>query len=156
MSVVEIHQLETAKQLLATGERILALDFGRKRVGVAVSDPLMLSAHGRETIQYTSRKQLFEKLREVVTSENIGLIVVGLPRNMDGSEGGMVQLVRTFIDELRKHVNLAVIEWDERLSSRQAQRALEEMGIRLQQQRQHVDRVAAIFILQNYLASLKP
>ena len=156
MSVVEIHQLETAKQLLATGERILALDFGRKRVGVAVSDPLMLSAHGRETIQYTSRKQLFEKLREVVTNENIGLIVVGLPRNMDGSEGGMVQLVRTFIDELRKHVNLAVIEWDERLSSRQAQRALEEMGIRLQQQRQHVDRVAAIFILQNYLASLKP
>lgn len=143
-------------QSLAPGERILALDFGRKRVGVAVSDPLLLSAHGRETIQYKSRKQLFANLRELIKLENIGLIVVGLPRNMDGSEGEMVHLVRNFIAELRNQVSLAVVEWDERLSSRQAQRALQEMGMRRQRQRQHVDRVAAIFILQNYLASLKP
>ncbi len=139
---------------LRSGERVLALDYGQKRVGVAISDALLLMAHGRETWHYRSPRELLERVQEFTKQESIGLIVVGLPRNMDGTEGEMSQKVRAFVAVLEQHVRVPVIVWDERLSSLQAQRTLTGLGKTVRQQRQIVDQLAAVFILQSYLDSL--
>ncbi len=140
--------------LVPSGARVLALDYGQKRIGVAVSDTLLLMAHGRETLQCRSQRELLERLRALIKQESVGLIVVGLPRNMNGAEGEMSQKVRAFIDVLTQQVQLPVVAWDERLSSRQAQRTLTDLGKSAREQRQVVDQLAAVFILQNYLDSL--
>jgi putative Holliday junction resolvase len=139
---------------LQTGQRVLALDYGQKRVGVAVSDALLLLAHGRETVAYRSQRDLLERLQTIITREGVSLIVVGLPRNMDGTEGEMSQKVRTFIAALERHAQLPVVTWDERLSSRQAERTLTALGKTAREQRQAVDQLAAVFILQSYLDHL--
>ncbi len=136
------------------GQRVLALDYGLKRVGVAVSDVLLLMAHGRETVQYRSQRDLLERLQTIIKREAASLIVVGLPRNMNGTEGEMSQKVRAFIEVLAQEVQLPVVAWDERLSSKQAERALTTLGKSTREQRQVVDQVAAVFILQSYLDNL--
>lgn len=139
---------------VAAGKRILALDYGQKRVGVAVSDVLLLMAHGRETLQYKSRGELLERLHALVEREDVGLIVIGLPRNMNGTEGEMSEKVRTFMSALAEQEQIPVVAWDERLSSRQAERTLSDLGKSVRQQRGMVDQLAAVFILQNYLDRL--
>jgi len=139
---------------LAPGCRVLALDFGQKRMGIAVSDSLLMIAHGRDTLQYRSQRELFERLQALIREERVGLIVVGMPHRMDGSEGEMSRTVRSFITELQERTSLPVVAWDERLSSRQAERALIEMGTSRRRKRGAVDKLAAIFILQSYLDSV--
>jgi len=139
---------------LRAGQRVLALDYGQKRVGVAVSDALLLLAHGRETVPYRSQRDLLERLQAIIKRESVSLIVVGLPRNMNGTEGEMSQKVRAFIEVLEQHAQLPVVPWDERLSSRQAERTLTELGKSTREQRQVVDQLAAVFILQSYLDNL--
>ena len=132
----------------------MALDFGLKRMGVAVSDPLQLMAHARETLQYRSQRELFARLKHLVASEGVGLIVVGLPRNMNGSEGEMSQTVRVFMAQLESQLHVPVTAWDERLTSRQAERMLSENAGRRRRQLGEIDRVAAVLILQSYLDSV--
>lgn len=144
----------SASALIQPGQRVLALDYGQKRVGVAVSDVLLLMAHGRETVQYRSQRELLERLQTIIKREDVSLIVVGLPRNMNGTEGEMSQKVRAFIEVLTQEVQLPVVAWDERLSSKQAERALTTLGKSTRAQRQVVDQVAAVFILQSYLDRL--
>jgi len=136
------------------GSRILALDFGKRRVGVAVSDPLHLIAHGRDTLLYRSKEELFQQLEKLIREEQVSQIVVGMPHNMDGSLGEMSKTVESFISHLQRRTQLPVMPWDERLSSKQAERALMEMGVRQRQRRESVDQLAAIFILQSYLDSI--
>lgn len=139
---------------LSVGCRVIGLDYGQKRVGIAVSDALLLMAHGRETVSYRSQRDLLERLQAIIKREEVSLIVVGLPRNMNGTEGEMSHKVRAFIEVLAQQVQLPVIPWDERLSSKQAERALSTLGKSAREQRQVVDQVAAVFILQNYLDNL--
>ena len=136
--------------------RILAIDFGLKRVGLAVSDPMQIIARALETVQYQSRKELLRRLVEIIRQNEIAGIVMGLPRHMDGSEGEMAKLVRALMTELAARVSIPIMAWDERLSSVQAERALREMGFSARKtKRGDVDRMAAVFILQSYLDSLK-
>jgi len=136
--------------------RILAIDFGLKRVGLAVSDPMQIIARGLETVQYQSRKELLRRLVESIRQNEIVSVVMGLPRHMDGSEGEMAKTVRDLMAELAKRIAIPIVAWDERLSSVQAQRALREMGLSARNtKRGEVDRMAAVFILQSYLDSLK-
>jgi putative pre-16S rRNA nuclease len=135
--------------------RILGIDFGLKRVGLAVSDPMRIIASALDTVTYKSRRELLRRLVEVVQKNEITQVVMGLPRHMDGREGEMAKTVRQLIDELTKLVTTPVVAWDERLSSVQAQRALREMGVRARDtKRGEVDRLAAVFILQSYLDSM--
>jgi len=136
--------------------RILGIDFGLKRVGLAVSDPMQIIARALETVQYQSRQELLRRLVETVRQNEIVAVVMGLPRHMDGSEGEMAKTVRDLMTELTGRVSIPIVAWDERLSSVQAERALREMGISARNtKRGDVDRLAAVFILQSYLDSLK-
>ena len=136
--------------------RILAIDFGLKRVGLAVSDPMQIIARALETVQYQSRKELLRRLVEIIRQNEIVGVVMGLPRHMDGSEGEMAKTVRELMAELAARLSIPITAWDERLSSVQAERALREMGISARNtKRGDVDRLAAVFILQSYLDSLK-
>ncbi len=135
--------------------RILGIDFGLKRIGLAVSDPMRIIASALDTITYKSRRALLNRLVEVARKNEITQVVIGLPRHMDGREGEMARMVRQLIDELAKLVAVPVVAWDERLSSVQAERALREMGVRARDtKRGEVDRLAAVFILQSYLDSM--
>jgi putative Holliday junction resolvase len=135
------------------GKRILGVDFGRKRVGIAVSDPLLLMAHARETLHYRQRGELLDRLHALVEAEDIGLIVVGLPRHLSGDESDMTARVKEFVAVLQAQSSTPVITWDERLSSRQAERMLQGRDARKRRDKGAVDRGAAALILQSYLES---
>lgn len=139
---------------LEQGKRILGLDFGRKRVGVAVSDALLMMAHSRETLHYRNRNELWARLQGLIQQEGIGLIVVGMPRRLSGAASDMTAQVQAFTAALQERSNLPVITWDERLSSRQAERMLNAAESRKRRPRGAVDQVAAVLILQSYLDSL--
>ena len=141
-------------QSVEPSNRILALDYGTRRVGVAISDSLLLIAHRRKTIRNNSKKILFEQLNVIIAEEKISLIVVGMPRNMNGSEGKMAKVVKSFIAELQVQTQLQIVPWDERLSTKQAMRTLSSMGKRRTQKTGIVDMLAATIILQSYLDSI--
>lgn len=132
--------------------RIMGLDLGSKTIGVAVSDPLGLTGQGITTVSrsHALDKDLF-KLKELIEQYEVELIVLGLPRNMDGSYGPQADNARTFAAELERQFNLPVVLWDERLSTVAAQRTLLEGDVSRRKRRQVVDKMAAVLILQNYL-----
>jgi putative Holliday junction resolvase len=132
-------------------ERILAIDFGLRRVGVAVSDSLGLLAHGREPLRYKTETELLRRLCELARAEEVATIVIGLPLHMDGHEGEMAARVRRLQDLLAAKLSMPVALWDERFTSVQAERLLNERGIRYSRKKEEVDKLAAVFILQSYL-----
>jgi putative Holliday junction resolvase len=133
--------------------RVMALDVGDKTIGVAVSDALLLTAQGRSTIHRKNLQNDIQILRRLVDENEVHQIVVGQPLHMDGKESRQSQKVRLFAAELQKHLNIPIIFWDERLTSFAAEQHLEEMGLNWRERRKHVDKVAAMIILQNYLDS---
>ena len=135
--------------------RILGIDYGDARVGVAVSDLLGLMAQGVKTIKNTSKKILFSELKEIIDEYKPEKIVIGLPKNMDGSEGFRVDATHKFADKLKEIYNGEIIFWDERLSSMGASRYLNETNTRGQKRKNVLDTVAACIILEGYLNSIK-
>jgi len=133
--------------------RILGIDFGEKRIGLAVSDPLGITAQGLETLKHENKRQVLQALSDICRENEVGEIVIGLPINMDGSQGPKAREIFGFVAELEKNLGVPVKPWDERLSSRQAGRLMIEQGLSRQKQRQHSDRLAATLILQSYLES---
>jgi putative Holliday junction resolvase len=133
--------------------RVMALDFGDKNIGVAVSDALLLTAQARSTIRRKSPQHDIEVLRRLVEDNEVHQIVLGQPLHMDGNESRQSQKVRLFAGELEKQLNIPIVFWDERLTSFAAEQHLEEMGLNWRKRRQHVDKIAAMIILQNYLDS---
>ncbi len=131
--------------------RILAIDFGLRRVGVAVSDSLGLLAHDRESLRYKSETELLRRLCELAQAEEVTTIVIGLPLHMDGREGEMAARVRRLQELLAAKLSMPVVLWDERFTSVQAERLLNERRIRFSRKKEEVDKLAAIFILQSYL-----
>ncbi len=131
--------------------RILALDHGTVRIGVAVSDELKMFASPLEFIPATPATGVIERLRQLILEKDVELIVLGMPRNMDGSYGPAAEKVRAFADQLRSAVTVPFVTWDERLSSVQAQRMLRQAGHKAKQQKGKVDASAAAILLQSYL-----
>jgi len=132
-------------------QRILGLDVGSRRIGVAVSDPLGITAQGLETLHRKNKKYDFAFLYHVIRDYEVKEIVVGLPLRMSGAEGAQAEKIQAFADDLRKHFKLPVHLWDERLTSAEATRLLRATDLSIEKRGQAVDRMAAILILQNWM-----
>jgi putative Holliday junction resolvase len=133
--------------------KALGIDHGDARIGVAVSDELGMLAHPLETILVKETKDFVGRIAELATREKATTIVIGMPRNMDGSYGPAAEKVRAFAEQLRTKTKLEVKLWDERLTSVAAQRALHEAGRKVKESRKVIDQVAAVMILQGWLDS---
>jgi len=131
--------------------RVLGLDVGSKRIGVAVSDPLGITAQGLETLQRTTKRRDFEYLQRVIQEYDVREIVVGLPLRMSGAEGIQSDKMHLFAEELRKRFRLPVHLWDERLTSVEANRLLRESDLSIEKRGKAVDRMAAVLILQGWM-----
>jgi putative Holliday junction resolvase len=134
-----------------TAGRILGLDVGARRIGMAVSDPLGITAQGIETLQRRNKRADFEQLRGVIREYHVKEIVVGLPLRMSGAEGIQSDKMRVFAEELRKRFKLPVHLWDERLTSAEANRLLRETELSIEKRGKAVDRMAAVLILQGWM-----
>jgi putative holliday junction resolvase len=130
--------------------RTLGLDVGSRRIGLAVSDLLGITAQGLETLQRTKKRRDFEQLDQVIRKYEVKEIVVGLPLRMSGAEGTQSEKMRVFADELRKKFGLPVHLWDERLTSAEANRFLRETALSIEKRGRSVDRMAAILISRSH------
>ncbi len=131
--------------------RILALDHGTRRIGVAVSDETKTIAQPLEYIPAEPFADFLKRLKSLLAEKDIDLVLVGLPRNMDGSYGPAAQKVEAFVAVLRHAITVPVKTWDERLTSAQANRILIEANVRRAQRKEKVDKMAAAILLQSYL-----
>lgn len=134
--------------------RIIGLDFGSKTVGVAVSDPLGITAQGVEIIRRKSPdklRQTLARIEELIAQYEVGEIVLGYPKNMDGSEGERCEKTKEFKAMLERRTGLPVALWDERLTTVAADRAMMEAGLDHVERKEYVDEIAAVFILQGYM-----
>lgn len=134
--------------------RIMALDFGSKTVGVAVSDNLLVTAQGVEIIRRKEEnklRQTLARIEELILEYEVGEIVLGCPKHMNGTEGARVELTKEFQDKLERRTGLPVVMWDERLTTVEADRTMMEAGVRRENRKDYVDMIAATLILQGYL-----
>ncbi|MGM9552338.1 MAG: Holliday junction resolvase RuvX [Clostridia bacterium] len=133
--------------------RIIGLDYGEARIGVAVSDILETIANPLDTISEKDREKQLEKVIKVIEREGVEKIVVGLPKRMDGTLGHRAEYTKEFAEELSLRCNLPLIMWDERLSSSEAHKVLDQGGVGGKKRKTKVDKIAAVLILQTYLDS---
>ena len=136
--------------------RIMGPDFGSKTVGVAVSDELFITAQGVEIIRRKEENKLrrtLARIEELIETYEVEEIVLGLPKNMNASEGIRAELTREFCEKLERRTGLPVTLWDERLTTVEAGKILMESGVRREERKEYVDKIAAVLILQNYLDS---
>jgi putative pre-16S rRNA nuclease len=133
--------------------RIMGLDLGSKTIGVALSDPLTITAQTLTSIHRTTLAKDLETIWRLVEDHQVEELVVGLPINMDGSRGGAVDKVETFIEHLSARLTIKIIPWDERLSTVAAERILLEGDLSRAKRRKVIDRLSAAIILQGYLDS---
>ncbi len=134
--------------------RIMGLDYGSKTVGVAISDPLGITAQGIETIRRTQENKLrrtLARIEELAASYEVTGIVLGFPKNMNNTLGESAEKALAFRDMLIRRTDLPVSMWDERLTSVEANRTLIESGVRRRDRKDYVDKIAAVYILQGYL-----
>lgn len=134
--------------------RIMGLDYGSVTVGVAISDALQLTAQGIETISRKEENKLrrtLARIEELITEYEVGRIVIGLPKNMNNTVGERAQRTLEFKEKLERRTGLPVEMWDERLSTVAAEQVLMESGVRREDRKQYVDKIAAALILQGYL-----
>src|SRR4030081_384961 len=131
--------------------RMMALDVGSKRIGVAVTDPLGITAQGLDTIQRQNKRRDLEALRQVLAKYQVQEIVVGLPLRVSGAEGTQSEKMRRFADDLRAHLGVTVHLWDERWTSTEANRLLRETDMSIEKRAKAVDRMAATLILQSWM-----
>jgi putative Holliday junction resolvase len=129
----------------------MGLDVGSRRIGIAVSDLLGITAQGIETLQRRNKKYDFQQLRRLLRDYHVSEIVVGLPRRLSGADSAQTERVQEFARELRDRFQLPVHLWDERLTSVQANRLLKEAELSIEKRAAAVDRMAAILILQSYM-----
>jgi putative holliday junction resolvase len=131
--------------------RVLALDVGKRRIGLAVSDELGLTAQGLETLHRNRIRDDLARLQELTKQLNVGILLIGKPLHMSGDESRQSEYTREFADRLASQTSLPVVFWDERLTSAEAERMLRETGASLDQKKKSVDRLAAMLLLESYL-----
>jgi putative Holliday junction resolvase len=133
--------------------RILAIDHGSKRMGIAISDELGCIAHPLEFIPAEPFAGFLVRLKEIIREKQVEQLLVGMPRNMDGSYGPMAAKVKEFIEVLKETITIPIKTWDERLTSAQANRYLIDANVRRDKRKEKVDKTAAAILLQSYLDS---
>jgi len=132
--------------------RILGIDYGDSRIGIAVSDSMGWTAQGLETIKSKdSLKKALERIREIILQYEIKDIVIGYPLNMNGTAGPRTERTEAFIKKLQQLGDFNIIKWDERLTTVSAHRAMNELGVKASNKKNIVDTMSAVFILQGYL-----
>lgn len=134
--------------------RIMGLDFGSKTVGVALSDELLITAQGKEIIRRDQENKLRRtcaRIEELIEEYHVGQILLGLPKNMNDTQGVRVEKTKEFGEMLARRTGLTITYWDERLTTVSAERTMMEAGIRREHRRDYVDMIAAALILQGYL-----
>jgi putative Holliday junction resolvase len=134
--------------------RIMGLDYGSKTVGVAVSDPMLITAQGLEIIRRKDEnklRQTLARIEEIIAEYEVGEIVVGFPKNMNNSVGDRGELSLEFKEKLERRTGLPVFMWDERLSTVEADKVMMDAGVRRENRKEFVDKIAATIILQGYL-----
>jgi len=141
-------------ELTPEHSRILALDLGKKRIGLAISDPLGITAQGLPNLVRTNKRADLAALAELVREREVGLMLMGNPINMKGTEGRQSGWVREFAEAIEQRLGLPVRFWDERLTSVEAGRVLRQSGISIEKRAAAVDRLSAVILLQSYLDSL--
>lgn len=137
--------------------RVMGLDYGSKTVGVAICDPLGITAQGIETIvrkEENKLRQTLARIEALVNEYGVEKIVLGFPKNMNNTIGERAEKTLEFKEKLEKRVGIPVVMWDERLSTASAERTLIENNVRREERKKYVDKIAAVFILQGYLDSL--
>jgi len=143
--------------------RILGIDYGDSRIGMAVSDPFGWTAQGLETINWSGKlTSVFDRILQIIKEYNVDKIIVGFPKNMNGTIGPRGEKTLEFIEMLKEKMknaeiakNTEVLKWDERLTTVAANRTMHELGIKTSKKKNLVDKIAAVYILQGYLDSLK-
>jgi putative Holliday junction resolvase len=145
-----------AMETMALPGRMMALDVGLRRIGIAVSDGLGLTAQGLPTLTRRNRAADLEALRRIASAHDATAWLLGLPRHMSGQEGAQAAHVRALGEALAAHTRLPVTYWDERLTTVEAQRVLSAAGSSLEQRKRAVDRMAAVILLQSYLDAQRP
>lgn len=131
--------------------RILGLDIGSKTIGVAMSDPLGWTAQGITTIKRTKKEKDLEEIKRICNEYSVETIVIGLPKNMNGTIGESGERILEFSDEIKEATNIKIEMWDERLTTVAAHRAMLEADLSRQKRKKIVDKIAATYILQGYL-----
>lgn len=131
--------------------RILALDHGTRRIGVAVSDEMKMIATPLEYVLAEPFAEFLARLKKILAEKEVEFILLGLPRNLDGSHGPAAEKVKIFAGELKKEISLPIKFWDERLTSSQANKVLIAGGVRRERRKEKVDAMAAAILLQSYL-----
>ena len=134
--------------------RIMGLDIGEKRIGIAISDPLCYTAQGKTVMERRGVEADIQQIKDLVAAEKVSALVAGLPKNMDGTIGEGAERVLSFVRMLEAALSMAVILWDERWTTVEATRVLLEADMTRRKRRKVVDKVAAVLILQGYLDSL--
>ena len=134
--------------------KILAVDYGERRTGLAISDELGIAAHGLDTIEIDDESELSARIARIAKETGVEKIVIGLPLNMNGTESEKSRKVRKFGALLADELSLPVVFWDERMTSVQAHRVLKEMGKKTYKNKPRIDRISATLILQEFLKTI--
>jgi putative Holliday junction resolvase len=142
--------------LLMIQSRVLALDLGKKRIGMALSDELGVTAQGLQTLERTNIREDLARISQLAAEKGVSLILMGNPLHMSGREGRQAEYARDFGERLRAASGIPVEFWDERLTTVAAQRVLRESGISIEKRAKAVDRLAAVILLESYLDSRNP
>lgn len=135
--------------------RIMALDVGSRTIGIACSDALLMTAQGIETIRRTSLENDFNRLRELISEYEVHELVVGMPKNMNGTKGDRAEKTEEFVEKMKAVIDLPVTFWDERLSTVMAERQLIAADVSRKKRKGIIDKMAAVVILQSYLDRLQ-
>jgi putative Holliday junction resolvase len=133
--------------------RLIGIDYGKKRIGIAVSDPLGLTAQPIEVFDNT--KQVFEKINRLIEKYDADQIIVGMPKTLKGEIGQSAEEVLQFMEELKKHVNIPVLSYDERLTTARAQKILLDSDVSRKKRREVIDKIAAAYMLQGYMEKIQ-
>lgn len=144
-------QRQDSGSVLPTGGRVMALDLGEKRIGVALSDESRMIARSFSVLKRSSRLMDFERIGRIIDEQGVSLLIVGLPSLPSGGEGKMAAWVRDYAADLSKYVDVEIRLWDESFSTADAEASLRERGVRASRHRGQIDAIAAAFILQSFL-----
>ena len=135
--------------------RIMSLDVGSRTIGIACSDALLMTAQGIETIRRTSLEKDFNRLQELIAEYEVHELVVGMPKNMNGTKGERAEKTEEFVEKMKEVIDLPVTYWDERLSTVMAERQLIAADVSRKKRKSVIDKMAAAVILQGYLDRLQ-
>ena len=135
--------------------RIMSLDVGSRTIGIACSDALLMTAQGIETLRRTSLEKDFNRLQELIAEYEVHELVVGMPKNMNGTKGERAEKTEEFVEKMKEVIDLPVTYWDERLSTVMAERQLIAADVSRKKRKSVIDKMAAVVILQGYLDRLQ-